>query len=265
MKTLTIRGANWKYKDLNTEQKEVVLLVHGHPFNHTMWKYQLEALSDFRLILPDLRGYGESDYAFDKIFIEEQALDLALLLDELQLESVHLMGLSMGGQIIVEFQRLFPQRVKSLVICASLPNAETAESYTNRLQLAKSIQQTGMLAYTKADIHKYINLVATAEHTAAYQHLFDMMSMTTIQGAVASHRGRAERRDNTSHLPSIAVPTLMVAGEYDYFFPIAEIEKAAQQIPNAQFEVVSASGHLPNLEKPVSFNKIITKFYIKHT
>ena len=58
-------------------------MVHGHPFDHTMWEYQYDALQDYRLLLPDLKGYGQSNTHLEKVFIESQALDLALLLDEL--------------------------------------------------------------------------------------------------------------------------------------------------------------------------------------
>lgn len=263
MKKLSIRGATWKYEDINPNKHEVILLVHGHPFNHTMWKYQYDVLNNFRLIVPDLKGYGESDFDFEKIFIEEQALDLALLLDELQIQKVHLIGLSMGGQIIVEFHRLFPHRVNSLIICASLPNAETEESYTNRLKLAETIKQIGMLEYTKKDIHKYINLEETGKSSERFQHLHKMMSETTIEGAVAAHKGRAERRDNSNYIKTILVPTLIIAGEKDYFFKVIDIEKIAKAIPNSQFEIIDKSGHLPNLEKPISFNNLIVKFYNK--
>ncbi|MFK7936399.1 MAG: alpha/beta fold hydrolase, partial [Saprospiraceae bacterium] len=238
MKSIKVRGAEWKYNDLNTEQSETILLVHGHPFDHSMWKYQYEALSAFRLILPDLKGYGQSATDFTKIHIEEQALDLALLLDELGIKQVHLIGLSMGGQIIVEFQRLFPQRVKSLVIAASTPTAETSESYTNRLKIAANIEQIGMLEYTKNDIHKYINLDQISKVSATYQHLFTMMSNTKVQGAVASHRGRAERRDNFAYLKQIEIPTLVIAAEKDYFFKVAEVQKIAEEIDDAQFGVI---------------------------
>ncbi len=263
MKELLIRGAKWKYQDINPNKQEVILLVHGHPFDHTMWKYQLEALADFRLILPDLKGYGESDFDFQKIFIEEQALDLAILLDELAIEKVHLMGLSMGGQIILEFNRLFPHRVNSLIISASLPNAESAESYQNRLKLADEISEIGMLEYTKKDIHKYINLDVLKKESDAYIHLFKMMSETTVKGAVASHKGRAERRDNTNYVQNIMVPTLVIAAEKDYFFTVDRIKSFAEKIPNAEFEMIEKSGHLPNLEHPEIFNKLISNFYKK--
>lgn len=195
----------------------MVLLVHGHPFNHSMWKYQYETLNQFRLILPDLIGYRKSDSNFERIFIEEQALDLALLLDELHINKVHLIGLSMGGQIIVEFCRLFPERTKSLIICASTPNSENESSYNKRLQLADEISKTGMVEHTKQTIHKYINIENNGQKSEIYRHLFDMMSTTPAQGAIASHKGRAERRNNTNYLKKIDKPTMIIAAEKDYF------------------------------------------------
>ncbi|HFA49728.1 MAG TPA: alpha/beta hydrolase [Bacteroidetes bacterium] len=261
MNNQKIRGNTIKYKDLNQQKEEAILLVHGHPFNHTMWKYQYETLKNFRLILPDLKGYGKSDFNFDKIYIEGQALDLALLLDELKIEKIHLIGLSMGGQIIVEFQRLFPHRVRSLIICASTPNAETKESYAKRLALAGSILEKGMLEYTKEDIHKYINLEEAGGNSEVYRHLFKMMAETETKGAVASHRGRAERRNNFEYLKKIKIPTLVIAGEKDYFFNVRDVKKVAEEIPDSQFVIIEKSGHLPNMERPELFNRTLNEFY----
>jgi len=261
MKDIKIRGNNFFYEDLNSEKGKAILLIHGHPFNHTMWKYQYEELNNFRLILPDLKGYGKSDFNFDKIHIEEQALDLILLLDELGIDKVHLVGLSMGGQIIVEFQRLFPSRVSSLIICASTPNSETEESYRNRLSLAETIDKIGMEEYTKNDIHKYINLNEVEIDSDVYNHLFKMMTETKKEGAVASHRGRAERRNNFGYLNQIKIPTLVIAGEKDFFFKVEDVKKVALEINEAEFKIIKNSGHLPNMEKPKEFNEIINDFY----
>ena len=261
MKTIKIRGNNFAFEDLNSDKKEVIMLIHGHPFNGSMWKYQQETLKSFRLIIPDLKGYGASDYKFEKIYIEEQALDLVLLLDELNISKVHLIGLSMGGQIIVEFCRLFPSRVQSLIICASTPNAETAESYQKRLMLANEINQIGMIEHTKNDIHKYLNMNNISTNSPIYQHLFQMMSETSKEGAIASHRGRAERRDNFKYLKYIKVPSLIIAGEFDYFFSVDDIKKVANEIEHAHFQLIKNVGHLPNMENTKSFNLAIDNFY----
>jgi pimeloyl-ACP methyl ester carboxylesterase len=263
MNHIKIRGNNHYFEDINPEKKEVILLVHGHPFDHTMWRYQIDALKHFRLILPDLKGYGKTDYKFEKIYIEEQALDLTFLLDDLKIDKVHLIGLSMGGQIIVEFARLFPHRALSLVICDSNPSGETEVSYQNRMQLANKMLSIGMKEYTEQDIYKYLHSNTINQKGDAYNHLYQMMINTNVEGAVASHRGRAERRDNFNFLKEIKVPTLVIVGDSDFFTPVNEMKKMANEIPNSKFAIVEKAGHIPNMEQPEAFNKLLKDFYIQ--
>lgn len=263
MRNQLIRGNKWYYEDLNSSNKEVILLIHGHPFDHSMWKYQYEALENFRLILPDLRGYGKSDYEFDKIYIEEQALDLAIFLDELNIEKVHLIGLSMGGQIAVEFTMLFKDRVKSMVLCDTNPVNENSTSYQNRLKLAEKITSIGMKEYTEQSIHEYLHPKTPEQNKEVFQHLYQMMENTQTKGAVASHKGRAERRNNEPFLSKITVPTLVIVGDEDFFTPVAEMKNIADKIPNAVFEIIENAGHMPNMEQPKIFNEALIKFYNK--
>jgi len=262
MKHIKIRGSNHYYKDLNSKNKNAVLLVHGHPFDNSMWDYQLDILKNYRLVLPDLKGYGKTDYQFDKIFIEEQALDLAILLDSLDIEKVNLIGLSMGGQIIIEFARLFPHRTLSLVICDSNPTSESDATYNNRLELANKIETIGMKEYTDNDIHKYLHKNTIANNKNVYEHLYKMMIATNKQGAVASHRGRAERRNNYGYLKSIKVPTLVVVGDNDFFTPVEEMKDISKQIENSVFVIIPNSGHMPNMEQPKVFNETLIDFLL---
>lgn len=261
MKHVLIRGYNHFFEDINQDKEEVILMIHGHPFDHSMWNFQIEVLKDFRLILPDLSGYGKTDRKTPKIFIEEQALDLAILLDELKIQRVHLIGLSIGGQITVEFTRLFTDRVISLVICDSSPKGETKPSYYKRLDLAERIQSIGMQSYTEQDIHKYMHPDTVKERGTAYNFLYQMMINTKLDGAVASLRGRADRRDNFNFLRRIKVPALVIVGDSDFFTPLGEIEAVAKQIPGSKFEIIRNAGHVPNLEQPETFNKLLIEFY----
>ena len=255
-----LRGINYYFEDLHAEKQDAILLVHGHPFDHSMWRYQFNILKNFRLILPDLRGYGKTDYDFEKIYIEEQALDLIFLLDQLNIEKVNLIGLSMGGQIIIEFSRLFPHRIKSLIICDSNPSSDTEDSYRNRLELANKMVSIGMLEYTKQNIHKYLHPVTIENKAEAYHHLFSMMINTKIEGAIASHKGRAERRDNFSYLKQLNIPALVIVGDKDFFTPVEEMKHVAAEIKNSKFVVIENAGHIPNMEQPELFNKALIRF-----
>ena len=263
MKQIKIRGAQFFYEELGPKKEETILMIHGHPFDHTMWQYQYEILKGYHILIPDLRGYGKSDYKFEKIFIEEQALDLRLMLDELEINNVHLIGLSMGGQIIVEFLRLFPEKVKSLIMCASSPTAENEQSYKKRMELAERIRKIGMKEYSIEDIHKYLHPQTIEAKNEVYNHLLAMMQNTPTEGAIASHKGRSERRDNFKYLREIKVPSLVIAGEQDFFFPVVQIKEVASQIKKSEFRIIPDTGHLPNMEKPKVFNSIISDFYRK--
>ncbi|MEO1258679.1 MAG: alpha/beta hydrolase [Bacteroidota bacterium] len=88
------------------------------------------------------------------------------------------------------------------------------------------------------------------------------MAKIKTTGAIASHRGRAERRNNFDYLAHIKIPTLVIAGEKDFFFKVEEIEKVAAKIRGTQFKPIKNSGHLPNMEKPEIFNQLIQDFYL---
>ena len=117
MSTATLNGITIGYDD--TGGDEPLLLVHGHPFDRTMWHPQL-ALG-YRMIAPDLRGYGESTVVPGKTAFDVFAADLAALLDHLKVDRAVLVGLSMGGQIVLEFLRLYPDRVRALVLADTSP------------------------------------------------------------------------------------------------------------------------------------------------
>src|SRR3954468_7288510 len=111
-----------------------ILLVHGHPFDRSMWRPQVAPLAaaGWRVITPDLRGYGRSPLPRGPVRWTDYARDLAALLDHLGLDGTVLAGLSMGGQIVMEFHRLYPERVRGLVLASTSAPADTADQFAFR-------------------------------------------------------------------------------------------------------------------------------------
>jgi pimeloyl-ACP methyl ester carboxylesterase len=261
MPVLRIRGINLVYDDLGAG--EPLVFIHGHPFNRSMWDQQLDHFkAGYRLILPDLRGYGDSDISFPKVMLDEMVLDIIHLLDELGINKAIFCGLSMGGQIVLDLYRLFPARVKAIVIVDSDARGETPESYSRRLLLAETILREGMTQYTDAHIHEYI-APASMHDQPVYTHLYAMMTGTSREGAAAAHRGRAERRDHLPILPSINVPALIVVGSEDFFTPLPVAKIMSDLIPGAELVPIEGAGHLPNMEKPEAFNHALRSFLIR--
>lgn len=258
MPQLPIRGIQLHYEDQGTGSP--IVFVHGHPFDHTMWRYQVPRFSaDHRLIMPDLRGYGRTEAATDRTLMDEMALDILHLLETLHIEKAIFCGLSMGGQIVLEFYRLFPDKVTALVIVDSDARGETADSRRQRFEKIDSILRDGMKKHTEDTIHQYI-APASLQNTPVYTHLYNMMSNTSARGAAAAHRGRAERRDHSDFLPQIKVPTLIIVGEEDFFTPPAIAQLMSDAIPGASLARIPGAGHLPNMETPEAFNDILYDF-----
>jgi 3-oxoadipate enol-lactonase len=108
MHVAKVNGIRLSYGDTGEAANvSVLLLVHGHPFNRTMWLPQVDAFSaaGWRVLTPDLRGYGESEVKSDLVTLDVLAHDLASLLDYVGVDCVVMGGLSMGGQIVMEFCR----------------------------------------------------------------------------------------------------------------------------------------------------------------
>lgn len=257
-----IRGIHLAYDDLG--QGQPLVFIHGHPFNRSMWDRQVDFFAtNHRLILPDLRGYGESETSFPRVMLDEMALDIIHLLDELDIDKAVFVGLSMGGQIVLDCYRLFPQRCNALVIVDSDARGETSESAARRLELAESILADGMIKHTDETIHKYI-AKASLNNPAVYQPLYKMMSTTKAEGAAAAHRGRADRRDHTRLLPTMTIPALIVVGSEDFFTPLPVARLMSDNIPGAQLVCIEGAGHLPNMEAPAEFNEALDAFLRSH-
>lgn len=258
MPTATIRGIQLVYDDLGEGQP--LVFIHGHPFNRSMWDAQIDPFRGrYRLILPDLRGYGETGVTTPRVMLDEMALDIIHLLDMLNIGKAIFCGLSMGGQILLDLYRVAPHRVQALVIVDSDARGETPVSKEKRLAKADDILRKGMRRHTDETIHQYI-AAASMHNPKVYMPLHRMMSDTRPEGAAAAHRGRADRRDHTAILGSILVPTLIVVGAEDYFTPPPVARIMSDGIPGARLAIVDGAGHLPNMEKPELFNRLLDDF-----
>lgn len=237
---------------------EPLVLVHGHPFDRSMWRPQARRFSrsGWRVIVPDLRGYGTSTVVPGSTTLERFARDLAGLLDQLGLDQVVLGGLSMGGQIVMEFHRLFPERIRALLLAATSPRAETPAGKQSRYELADRLHPDGMAAYADELLPKMVR----PDNVAAAEHVLDMMRRTAPDGAAAAVRGRAERPSYVESLGTVAVPALVVVGRDDEFTPVDEARFLHAAVPGAELVIIEGAAHLPNLERPEEFNAALEQF-----
>ncbi|MFI7316874.1 alpha/beta fold hydrolase [Streptomyces venezuelae] len=262
MSTVTVNGATLHFDDIGPRTGLPVLLIHGHPFNRSLWSPQATALADagYRVITPDLRGYGDSSVSDGPVYLGDFADDLAGILDHLGVERAVIGGVSMGGQIAMEMQRSHPGRVWALLLSDTSAPAETPEGKAFRNRLADRLLAEGMGGYADEVIDKMLaayNVTAMPEVAARVLH---MMRATDPRGAAAALRGRAERPDYRDTLAATRCPVLIVVGADDVYTPLADAETLHQLVPHATLHVVEQAGHLPGAEQPAHFNAALLDF-----
>ncbi|MCP2166841.1 alpha/beta fold hydrolase [Goodfellowiella coeruleoviolacea] len=260
MSTLSLNDIRVGYDDRGAGP--ALVLIHGHPFDRTMWRPQVEHFSQagWRVIAPDLRGYGETTVVPGTTPLATFAADIAALLDQLGVAEVVLSGLSMGGQIALEFHRLFPHRLRGLVLADTFAQAETESGKESRNAMADRLLREGMDTYAEAVLTTMVSPANVRALPEVADHVLTMMRRTPPAGAAAALRGRAERPDYTDMLGHITVPTLVVVGANDEFTPVSDAEFMHARIPHATLSVIPDSAHLPNLERPAEFNAVLADF-----
>ncbi|MFJ5546548.1 alpha/beta fold hydrolase [Streptomyces sp. NPDC093225] len=262
MTTYTSNGVRLRYDDFGPADGTPVLLVHGHPFDRSLWAPQTAPLAaaGYRVLTPDLRGYGESEVVPGTTPFEVFAADLAALLDHVGVDGAVVGGVSMGGQLTMEFHRLHPERVLALVLSDTSPAPETEEGKAVRHGQAERLVTHGMLGYADEVIDKMIAPYHVTGLPEVAAHVLGMMKATAPEGAAAALRGRADRPDYRPSLAAATVATLVVVGADDTFTPVAEAASLHALVPGSTLAVVPDAGHLPNLEQPAAFNAALLSF-----
>ncbi len=261
MNTIELNGINISYDDVGVSDN-VLVLVHGHPFNRSMWIPQVETVSGFgwRVIAPDLRGYGETSVVSGKTTLDIFAADVAVLLGALCVDRVVIAGLSMGGQITMEFARQYPARVRAIVLAATFPRPESEAGRRNRIDTASRLLRDGMDDYALELLPKMLAASSIATMPTLASHVLEMMRRTSPEGAAAALRGRAERPDYKPVLASLDVPALIVVGAEDAFTTRGDADEMHALLRQSELVWMEGVGHMPNLERPAQFNTALRNF-----
>jgi YbgC/YbaW family acyl-CoA thioester hydrolase len=237
-----------------------VLLVHGFPFDRTMWRHQLAGLSRWKRIAPDLRGVGESSPGPGEYSIGRYADDLVAVLDAVGVGQAVVCGLSMGGYILFDLLRRYPERVRAAVLCDTRPQADAAEARRSRDELAALAVERGPDAVADRLLPGLLAPATLADQPEVMTQCRDMARRCSVAGTVGALRAMRDRPDSTPLLGTIRVPTLVVVGAEDRVSPPAVAEAMAQAIPGARCAVIPGAGHVAPLEQPLATSRVLADF-----
>ena len=217
-------------------------------------------LTPWKCIASDLRGFGANQTAVAGTTIETYADDMVAVLDELNLQQSVFCGLSMGGYVVLDIWRRYPERVRALVLANTRPGADTEAAQKGRDEMTAMVQNDGVQSLAELMVPKLLAPTSLTTKPDVVADLRAMISESSVGGVVAALHAMKHRRDSTPLLEGIAVPTLVLAGSEDMLMPAREVKVMADTIPGAQYAVMSGTGHLSPMEEPNDTAEVIGHF-----
>lgn len=238
-----------------------VVLLHPFPVNHEFWLPVAKHLaSRYRLIMPDLRGHGESGLGDGPATMQKHALDVTRVMSDAGVDRAPIVGVSIGGYTIFEFWRRFRDRISALVLCNTKAPAETAESRATRLKAAAEVLQHGTEQFFEGMLQKVLAETTRHSRPDLVDGALRMMRKMSADDVAGVQRGMAERLDSIATLKTITVPTLIITGDEDNMTGVPEAELMKQNIAGSQMKVIAKAGHYSPWEQPGEVSKLLRQF-----
>lgn len=239
-----------------------VLLIHGHPFDRRLWDPQVAALrGSFRVLAPDLRGFGRSSVTPGRVTMREFAADIEELLDGLGIARAAVVGLSMGGLVTMELAIARPERYWAIALVATTAEPPSPDEREVRYARAAAIERDGIGVLVD---YMHTGLYGPACPPDVRARVNAMMAAAPPAGAAAALRGRAERPDYRPLLAKLDVPALVLAGTADPWSTSAVTAEIAASLKRPELVAIDGAGHLPNLEAGTEFNNALLAFLRAH-
>ncbi|MGB7602305.1 MAG: alpha/beta fold hydrolase [Candidatus Sulfotelmatobacter sp.] len=238
-----------------------VVLLHPFPANHEFWLPVANTLSArYRLILPDLRGHGDSGVGEGPATMEKHAADIFRVMDDAEVGRAPLVGVSIGGYALFELWRRHRDRVAALGLCNTKAPADAPEARAARLQAANDVIERGTEPFFESMIPRLLGKSTRETRPDLVEGALRMMRKMSPDDVAKVQRGMAQRPDSVATLKTINVPTLLVTGEEDVLTGMSEAELMRQHIPNAQLRVLPKAGHYSPWEQPAEASRVLRQF-----
>jgi 3-oxoadipate enol-lactonase len=228
-----------------------LVLLHGYPLDHHLWDQVVPLLTDtFDVILPDLRGFGESTTVDSPYTMDDYASDIAALLDHLEIQKAAIVGHSMGGYVALAFARLYPERVRGLGLVSSQVLADAPDRKEGRYKSAKDVSENGIDSVIATMTPKF----TSDEKLQAFAR--ESMERQPPAAYIGALKAMAERMDSTSLLSSLResqggafhFPVVLIHGDADALIPIDRAREVKAALPQAHLVEISGAGHMPMME-----------------
>ncbi len=242
---------------------EVLVLIHGFCGSPAYWEKVIPALSEnYRIIAPALRGHGKSSSVSDPYTIEDMAMDIKCLLEELQVKKVMMFGHSLGGYVTLSFAEQFPEMLLGYSLIHSTAHPDSEEARQGRTETIDLISENGIEPFIKSLIPKLF----APENIKLMDNEVDYVSEiglnTSVSGAKGALRAMKDRKDFNPVLKTSKFPVLLLAGEHDQIMPMERV--FSETSPSITQIILDGAGHMSMIEKSDELTKIMLDFMKHH-
>jgi 3-oxoadipate enol-lactonase len=238
-----------------------VVLLHPFPANHEFWHPVSQVLAcRYRLILPDLRGHGESGVGDGPARMEKHAEDIARILDHAEVGRAPFVGVSIGGYIFFEFWRRYRGRIAAVVLCNTKAPADSPQGKASRLQAANDVLERGTEAFFESMIPRLLGKTTRETRPDLVDSALGLMRKMSPEDVAQVQRGMAERQDSVPILKTINVPTLLLTGDEDILTGPPDADLMHKSIAGSDMKVVLRAGHFSPWEQPEEVGRILRQF-----
>ncbi|HWD04373.1 MAG TPA: alpha/beta fold hydrolase [Amycolatopsis sp.] len=232
-----------------------VVLLHPLATSGELWTPLAETLSDeFQVFAFDLRGHGESAWDGRPFSIADLADDVGAALDALGLDTVSLLGLSMGGSVGANFAGRFPHRVRSLVLADTTAyyGDDAPKVWAERAEKAVTVPRAKQVQF---QLDRWFSPEFREAEPAEADRIVKIFLRTNSEAHAAASIAMGEM-DSRALLPAITARTLVLVGEHDYATPPAMARALADGIPGAELEVQLDLRHMSLIERPALAERV---------
>lgn len=256
MKRLRVNGIFVQVDEKGSPGSPVVVLANSLAADMTMWAKQAEVLAEnYRVVRFDARGHGQTEATAGDYTLDLLVDDVLLLLDALEIERIHFVGLSLGGMIGQVLAARAPDRVESLVLCATFASAPS-DLWNERVLAARS---TGVGPMVEATIDRWLTPGFRASHPEVTDAVRQMVSETSAQGYAGC--AAAIRDMNLKGVAeTISAPTLLIAAAQDISATPEAMEALGERIHGSRFALLEDAAHLFTMEQPDRVTRLIAEF-----
>lgn len=244
-----------------SNDKNTILFLHGFPFNKNSWRKQVEDLSAIaNCIAIDIRGHGNTTLGHGFLSIDVFARDLIVFIEKLKLTNIILCGVSMGGYIALRAYELNSDLFCGLILSDTHAMADTNEIKQNRFDTVQAVLHYGRRPFAIGFIAKLFTPSSIDNNLPAIELIKSSIRRNGISTICSTLLALASRTDTQESLKRITVPSLLIRGAEDKITTYSQMEEMHKGIPKSIFVEIQDAGHLPNLEQPYEFNRIVSDF-----